>query len=207
MDMKRMAREEREDFATFLATLTPQQWEEPTLCASWRVRDVVAHVVSYDELDGRGLAARFARGRFLLNRVNAVGLAEYQSRSSEELLALMRDHVEPRGLPAAFGGMVALVDGLIHHQDIRRALGIPRDIPAERMLRALRCALIAPPIRAFWRARGLRLVATDLGWSAGTGPEVQGPAEAILMAVAGRRGVVDELSGLGQRKLADRIGR
>jgi uncharacterized protein (TIGR03083 family) len=205
MDLRRLARDERADFAAFLATLSPQQWEAPTLCAGWRVRDVVAHVISYDELSARGLAGRFAKGWFLPDRVNAVGLAEYNMRSPEELLALLKDHVEPRGLPAAFGGMVALVDGVIHHQDIRRPLGMPRDIPAERLLPALRCALTAPVIRGFWRVRGVRLVATDLDWSTGAGPEVHGRAEALLMTIAGRPGAVGELSGPGQQKLADRI--
>ena len=29
--------------------------------------------------------------------------------------------------------MIALVDGTIHHQDIRRTLGRPRDVPADRI--------------------------------------------------------------------------
>ncbi|MGQ0717778.1 MAG: maleylpyruvate isomerase family mycothiol-dependent enzyme [Pseudonocardiales bacterium] len=205
MDLLRLARQEREDLAAFLATLSPEQWEAPTLCAGWCVRDVVAHMISYDELDGRGLVRRFVKGRFLLSRVNAVGVEDYTTRRPRELLVLLNAYLEPRGLPAAFGGMVALVDGMIHHQDIRRPLGLPRDIPSERLLPALRCALIAPPIGAFWRARGLRLIATDQDWSTGRGPEVRGTAEALLMAVAGRRGVVDELSGPGQGKLANRI--
>jgi uncharacterized protein (TIGR03083 family) len=203
--LKRLAEEERADFAAFLATLSPQQWEAPTLCINWRVRDVVAHVISYDELNPRDLLARFVKGRFLLNRINAAGVKDYQQRSPDELLELLNEHLEPRGLPAAFGGMIALVDGIIHHQDIRRPLGKPRDIPPERLLGALRCALLAPAIGAFWRARGLRLVATDLDWTAGRGPEVQGPAEAVLMAVAGRRNALSELSGPGQPILANRI--
>jgi uncharacterized protein (TIGR03083 family) len=205
MDLRPLARDERKDFAAFLATLSPQQWEAPTLCASWRVRDVVAHVISYEELGVRGLAGRFAKGWFLPNRVNAVCLAEYNTRSPEELLALFNDHVEPRGLTAAFGGMIALVDGVIHQQDIRRPLGMPREIPAERLLPALKAALTAPVLRGFWRVRGLRLEATDLDWSTGNGPEVRGKAEALLMAIAGRRGIVDELSGPGRQKLAHRI--
>ncbi len=203
--MRRMAREERADFAAFLETLTPEQWDAPTLCADWRVRDVVAHVISYDELDTRGLVARFAKGRFLPDRINAVGVAEYRTRTPEELVALLKKYADPRGLTAGFGGMIALVDGLIHQQDIRRPLGLPREVPAERLVRTLRCALLVPQVRGFWRARGLRLVATDLDWSAGSGPEVRGPAEAILMAVVGRRGVVEELSGPGQHILAGRI--
>jgi len=48
MDVRRLVRDERTDFAAFLATLSPEQWQAPALCAGWRVRDVVAHVISYD---------------------------------------------------------------------------------------------------------------------------------------------------------------
>jgi uncharacterized protein (TIGR03083 family) len=206
VSLKRLARDERADLAELLATLSPEQWETPSLCTGWRVRDVVAHMLSYDELDGRALVARFAKGRFLPNRVNAVGLAESGTRGSDELLALLRDHLEPRGFTAALGGMIAFLDCMIHQQDIRRPLGMPRQIPAERLAQGLRCVMLAPPVGAFWRARGLRLVATDLDWSHGKGPEVRGPGEAILMAAAGRRGVVGELTGPGQQTLAGRIG-
>jgi uncharacterized protein (TIGR03083 family) len=201
-----MARDERADLAAFLATLSPSQWQAPTLCAKWRVRDVVAHVISYDELDARGLLVHVIRGRFRSDRINALALARYGTRSPEQLLALLTAHLNPRGLPAALRCKVALTEGLIHHQDIRRALARPRAIPPERLLPALRTALIGPDIGGFWRIRGLRLVATDLDFSAGLGPEVQGTAEALLMATSGRRGVVRELSGPGQRKLARRIG-
>jgi hypothetical protein len=52
----------------------------------------------------------------------------------------------------------------------------------------------------------VRLVATDLRFSAGAGPQVRGAAEALLMTMAGRRGVVDERHGPGQARLAGRIG-
>jgi uncharacterized protein (TIGR03083 family) len=205
VDLRHLARDERADLAAFLATLSPQQWQAPTLCARWRVRDVVAHVISYDQLDLRGLLGSVVQGRLLPSRVNAIALAAYDTRSPEQLLALLNDHLEPRGLPAALSGRVALIEGLIHHQDIRRALGSPRPIPSERILPALRCALIAPDIGGFWRIRGVRLIATDLDWSFGVGPEVRGAAEAVLMTIAGRRGAVGELSGPGQEKLAGHV--
>ncbi|WP_028922642.1 maleylpyruvate isomerase family mycothiol-dependent enzyme [Pseudonocardia acaciae] len=206
VNLKRFARDERADLAELLATLSPEQWEAPSLCEGWRVRDVVAHMLSYDELDTRALVGRFVKGRFALNRTNAVGLAEYGTRDPDQLLTLLNDHLEPRGLTAALGGMVAMLDAMIHHQDIRRPLGLPRQIPPDRLAQGLRCAMIAPPIGAYWRTRGLRLIATDLDWSHGNGPEVRGPGEALLMAAAGRRGVVEELAGPGQATLAGRIG-
>ena len=205
VDVRRLAREERADFAAFLATLSPQQWQAPTLCAGWRVRDVVAHVISYDDLDTRRLLAHVIQGRLRLGRVNAAALARYHARSPEQLLALLTDHPQPRGVPAALGGRVGLTEALIHHQDIRRPLAQPRAIPPERLLPALRIALIAPDIGGLWRIRGVRLVATDLPFSAGIGQEVRGPAEALLMTIAGRHGVAGELPGPGQRKLARRI--
>src|SRR5829696_3067782 len=107
-----LARDERAELADFLQTLSPSQWEAPSLCADWRVRDVVAHVISYDELDGHALVRRFAKGLLRKGGPNAVGVRVYGMRTPDELVALLRAHLEPRGLPAAFGGSVALVDGL-----------------------------------------------------------------------------------------------
>ncbi len=204
VDAMSLAREERAELADFLRILTPAQWDAPSLCAGWRVRDVVAHMYSYEELSPVALVGRFIKGGILPDRVNAVGVAAYADRSPDELLALVENHQQPRGLTAGFGGKIALTDGVIHHQDIRRSLGLPRDIPAERMLVVLEFARTAPPIGASKRIRGLTLVATDLDWTAGSGPAVEGPAESLLMAIAGRRGVAGELAGPGQPTIADR---
>jgi uncharacterized protein (TIGR03083 family) len=200
-----LACEEREDFAGLLAGLSPEQWEQPSLCERWRVRDVVAHVYSYEELSRWGLVKRFAKGGLLPGRINAVGVAEYASRSPERLTELARASIRPRGLTAGFGGMIALVDGTIHQQDIRRPLGIPRTIPPERLRAVLNYALTVPAVRGARRARGVRLVATDLDWTHGDGPEVHGTGEALLMAMAARPSALDDLAGPGKSALAQRI--
>jgi uncharacterized protein (TIGR03083 family) len=146
-----------------------------------------------------------ARAGFNPDRANDIGAAEYRQRDSAELVALFKKYPRPRGLTAMFGGMIALTDGLIHQQDIRRPLGLPRQIPADRIRPVLRFALFAPVVRGILRVHGVRLVATDLDWSFGSGPEVSGPAESLLMVIAGRRGILPELSGPGSAKLAPRI--
>ncbi|WKG01579.1 maleylpyruvate isomerase family mycothiol-dependent enzyme [Mycolicibacterium sp. HK-90] len=200
-----LARQERADFADFLATLTPQQWDSPTLCGNWRVHDVVAHVISYDPLSIRELVGRMARGLATKGGANAIGVAEFSVLPPEDLVALIRRHAEPRGLTTGFGGRIALTDGLIHQQDIRRPLGLPRQIPAERLCVTLDFARWAPPIRGGLRARGTRMVATDLDWSAGRGPEVRGPGEALLMVMAGRCDAVADLAGPGLPRLERRL--
>jgi uncharacterized protein (TIGR03083 family) len=200
-----LACEERQDFVEFLAGLSAEEWEKPSLCELWRVRDVVAHVVSYEELSRWQLVRRFAKGGLWPTRINAVGVAEYAPRSPEELTRVMRTSIPPRGLTSAFGGMIALVDGMIHQQDIRRALGRPRIIPPDRMRRVLDYALTSPATRGAYRTRGVRLVATDLDWNHGDGLEVTGPAEALLMAMAARPDAFNQLSGPGKELLAQRI--
>jgi uncharacterized protein (TIGR03083 family) len=202
---QQMARDEREEFASFLDGLTPEQWDSPTLCELWTVREVAIHTVSYDELTTGGLVDRFLKGRLSVDRIDALGVADYADRSPQDITALMRRSADPHGLTAGFGGRIALTDGMIHQQDIRRSLGLPRTIDPERLRTALDFALFAPTIRGAWRARGVRLVATDMDWSHGNGPEVRGSGEALLMAMAGRRVALDDLEGPGKAKLAQRF--
>lgn len=201
-----MAAAERAEMADFLGSLSPEQWESPSLCAGWRVRDVAAHVVSYEERGRLEVLAMLARARFRPGRFNEEAMAEFRHLAPAELVAFLRSHLQPRGTTAARGGGVGLVDGLIHHQDMRRPLGVPREIPAERLRYALPFAVTAPPLAGFWHGRGVRLVATDLDWAHGRGPEARGPGEAVLMALAGRRGVAAELTGPGAPLLQRRLG-
>ena len=95
--------DERADLAEFLATLTPQQWQAPTLCTRWRVRDVVTHVISYDNLGARALLGVAARARFGPGRINDTALSRYDRHTPEQLQALLAGNLQPRGQPAALG--------------------------------------------------------------------------------------------------------
>ncbi len=204
-DLMRLAADERGDLAEFLDTLEPDQWDAPSLCAGWSVHDVVAHVVSYDNMSPGAMIGRRIKG---LGRggPNEVGRAQFAAHSPQELTALLRAHPTPTGPGAWFGGAVGLTDGLIHQQDIRRALNLPRTVPGDRVEPALKFALRSPKLPSRKHIRGLHLVASDLDWQHGTGPDVTGPAEALLMAVAGRPDALTDLSGAGVADLARRIG-
>ena len=206
MSVMGLARSEREDLRDLLSGLSPEQWRAASLCAGWSVKDVVAHMLSYEELGVRQLAERFLRGRLSVDRINDIGLREYATRTPEQLIELLDEHLDPAGLTAGMGGAIALTDGMIHQQDIRRPLGLPRTIPAERLVPALRTALFSPTLLGVLRVRDVRLVATDLDWTFGRGPELRGTGEAILMTVAGRRAAVAELSGPGHARVAQRLG-
>jgi hypothetical protein len=93
-------------------------------------------------------------GRLHIERINAVALEGVANRSPEQLIGLLRDNATPHGLGVGFDGRVALTDNMIHQQDNRRPLGLPRVIPAGRLGVALDFVRYAPTIRGAWRTRG-----------------------------------------------------
>lgn len=203
MDGLEMATAERSDLADFLAELEPEQWQVNSLCERWRVRDVVAHVMSFDDVNLLDVLRRAVRARF--TDINQVAVDELAALDTGQLLDRLRARLRPTGLATTFGGRLALLDVTIHHQDIRRPLGKPRQIPADRLRCVLHDALLSPELPGWRLARGVRLEPTDLDWRHGSGPEVVGPAEAVLMAVAGRASALAELHGPGVAVVAERL--
>lgn len=206
LSVAHLAHEERREFADLLQSLSDSQWEAQSLCAGWTVRDVVAHAVSYEEASALTVAGRFVRGRFRLSGANAVALRERPHPAADDLVNELRRNLRPRGLTRMFGSRIALLDAVVHNQDVRRPLDLPRTIPTDRLVCSLNFARVAPPIAAYPRIRGLRMIATDIDWSAGRGLEVRGPGESLLMATAGRRTDYSDLEGPGKSVLISRIG-
>lgn len=185
------------EFADLLEGLTPQQWGMPSLRHGWSVRDVVTHTVAYLGQSRKLLLINMIRARGDVDRINADQLRKQAGRSPARLVELMRQGAEPSGAAALYRGRVGLIECLIHQQDIRRPLEQPRAIPDERLRVSLDYARVSPVIGGARRTRGVRLVATDMDWSAGHGPEVRGSGEALLLAMTGRAELLDELDGEG----------
>ncbi|NKY89491.1 maleylpyruvate isomerase family mycothiol-dependent enzyme [Nocardia veterana] len=195
-----MLDEERADLIALLRDLSEEEWEAPSLCAGWRVRDVVGHLL-YDEISLPGYARFALRHRLNTDRVNNRLVDRVRNLTTAELLARFEN--SGQRITGAWPRL-GLADILVHHQDIRRPLGRPREIPADRLIAVLRHPDPFAAPRKY--TRGLRFVATDVEWSAGSGPEVRGPGEALALAVVGRAVVLDELTGAGVATLRRRHG-
>lgn len=204
-DLTSLAEAERTDLLTLLRTLTAEQWATPSLCTRWTVRDVALHLVSYEELSRLALVGTFLRGGIRVDQVNDVALRRYQNLGPDGVIDLLARNLRPHGLTSGFKGGIALTDGTIHHQDIRRALDLPRTIPADRLVPVLDFAPGAFTLPAKNHVKGVKLVATDVDWTHGDGPEVSGPGEALLLAMAGRPIALQELTGPGLKTFAQRI--
>ena len=90
------------------------------------------------------------------------------------------------------------IDAFVHHHDI--ALAVGRDVPTDdARLRWLADGI--PQATRFIgcaeRVRDVRMIATDIDWHYGTGPEVRGPVSALMVAASGRSALDDQLDGDG----------
>ena len=146
---------EQADFAAMLRILPPEAWSRPSLCSKWSVRDVVIHTAAH-----------------IHNQQNdRIVISQYASGSEEALVAWLEsppaestdsDRRAQRRFAEIQRGEL-----MVHQQDVRWALGMPRVIPQERVQDVLAFSL--QPIGcvgvAFGRerAKGLRLVSTENG--------------------------------------------
>ena len=197
---------ERRVLADVLDSLTDDQWATPSLCAGWAVRDVVAHLVFPMRMGMVRLMGKLAVRRFDFARLSDEE-ARGDPRSPHELVAALRANAEHRFHPPGFGSEAPLTDVIIHGQDIRRPLGLPRAVDEIPMRIALDLLTSPKATRGFiakGRLSGLRLEATDLGWSHGAGAVIAGPSDALAMAIAGRKSALAELEGDGVAVLGGR---
>ena len=207
-DFRALHDAENVDFSTFLHTLAPEDWERPTLCTGWRVRDVVGHILYGQELKLWKLPWNLARFGFAADRSGShYSIKRAEGRTPEQLLDEFDHRDEWAGTSRVFPDRLNLMDRLVHHQDIRRALDRPREVPIERTAPLLPyLPTLGQVFRSKKRMRGLRFEATDTEWSWGDvrAPLVRGPSEAIMMSTLGRGQALVDCTGDGVAVLEER---
>lgn len=191
--------------------LTVAQWDAPSLCTGWSVGDVLIHLAGHvhHSTSVRERLGFLARSRFKPEVAAAMDVRRHQHRSHPEILDWFAVPLPLDARRLEIDMRVQLAELTIHGQDIRRALGLPGG-PTEEVTRLLLDAGLTrlgsiSVAGSRGRARGLRLVATDIDWSTGAGPDVRGRGEAILMALNGRPHSIPELEGDGVAVLAARL--
>ncbi|QIK74270.1 maleylpyruvate isomerase family mycothiol-dependent enzyme [Nocardioides piscis] len=192
--------EERRAMATTLAGLAPDQWEAPSLCAGWSVKDVAAHVIAHPQTGWAQLAPMLVRnlGRgyntIMFREVKRLGtgatpasvLADFATYDTSLRKVPTTTVVDP------------LIDVLVHHQDVTRALGLHREMsPVAAAVAADRARTLAFLNGSREVVRSTRMVATDLDWVRGRGPTIEGPMQELLMVCMGRARVAQDLVGDG----------
>jgi uncharacterized protein (TIGR03083 family) len=125
------------------------------------------------------------------------------ARPTGQLVADLRQHAASRKVPAVSNPRNVLFDILVHAQDIAIPLGLDLPMPADAARdAATRVWSMGWPFWAKRRLRGLRLTATDVDWTVGTGAAVHGPVRAMLLLLTGRTATAAPLlSGAGTAQL------
>lgn len=195
----RAIEQERLSLADLLETLTEEEWDRPSLCAGWRIRDVAAHVALAPRPPGPWtMLVEGVRARGSFHRLNHDLSVRHANRPGAELVAELREHAASRRLPVLTNHRNVLADILVHGQDIAIPLGRSRPMPPEAARAgATRVWTMGWPFWARRRLDGFRLSATDIEWTAGSGADVRGPIDALLLLLTGRSAALPRLTGAG----------
>ncbi len=196
---------EREALAVDLQPLSDGQWATQSLCADWSVRNVVAHMTATAKMTPPSFFGKFIGSGFRFNAMTAKDLAAERGSSPGDALSRFKQALAATTHPP--GPLEAMVgEVVVHGEDIRRPLGIRHKYSDEALTRTAdfyrRSNVL---IGAKRRVEGLTLRASDVDWSAGTGPEVTGPLASIILAITGRRAGLEDLSGDGLATLTARV--
>jgi len=189
---------QRAELAEVLTGLPEPGWDEPTLCAGWRVREVVAHIT---------MPFRYGRGRFALELAKSRGrfnemadrLARHDAAamSPADLTASVRSNIGHPWQPPGGGAAGALAHDLIHGLDITVPLGLAvHPVPEERLRPVLPASLADRSVKFFGvDLDGIELRASDMDWSLGSGVPLTGAAADLLLVLCGRTLPAGRLSG------------
>lgn len=188
MDLMTTITEQRLELADTLDSLSTAQWDTPTLCTGWRVREVIAHVT---------MPYRYKPGKFMLEMLKSGGnfnrmsdrVAKHDTTrlSANELAQTIRANVAHPWCPPGGGLEGALSHDVIHSLDIIVPLGLPWKIPTDRLQIVLNGL---SPKRARYFGVDLddvKLKATDADWTYGSGKEVTGTLQDLVLYVCGRK--------------------
>lgn len=201
---------ESRDIASFLDDLDDADFDKDCLCDGWRVRDVVSHMIVGHTTPMLQMMRLLARYGFNVPKGSLRGSIVYGSAHSPDQLRaawheVADEHVRV-GISKRLSTEELFVDHMIHHQDIRRPVGATRIIPEERLVAALDAMpALGGFVKSKQRMKGLRWTATDVDWTFGAGPEVTGPAEALVLLSSGRPAPIAETSGDGVSTLRTRL--
>lgn len=203
----RAVERERSRLADLLDQLSPEEWDRPSLCTGWTVREVAAHVSHAPRVGPLSPFREVLRSGFNFNKMVDRTARRDGGQPTATLVANMRAMAADRGMAFYMTPLEALLDVCTHSQDIALPLGRHHPIPRDSArASAERIYTMGFPFLAKRRLRGFMLSATDVSWSRGEGLPVEGPIGSLMLVAAGRTAAgLDGCRGRGADELARRV--
>ena len=206
MDTWQMIKEERAALVDTLAALSPEEWNKPSLCEGWSVREVTGHLLALANMTPFGFFAEIVKVGFKFGNVTTRGIEQsLAGRTDAELVEALRVKIDARNAPPGPSASW-LGETIVHSEDMTRALtsGYGKHKTEHVMAAADFYRGSNALIGGKRRVDGVTLQATDADWRRGSGPEVSGSMIALLMAITGRTAALDDLTGDGVAVLRGR---
>ncbi|GAA2729456.1 maleylpyruvate isomerase family mycothiol-dependent enzyme [Actinocorallia aurantiaca] len=180
---------ERRELAELLEGLPAEAWDAPSLCAGWRVREVVAHMTMPFHSSTWRFLREMVRARGDFNRMaDRCARLDAEKWPAEEFVSMLRKNARHPWKPPGGGFQGALSHDVIHGLDVTLALGVDRRVPEERLRLILEGSDSARSRRFFGTdLEGVRLQADDMEWASGSGRPLIGHAQDLLLVICGRK--------------------
>jgi uncharacterized protein (TIGR03083 family) len=203
-DLWALIHPERQALLNDVAGLNDEQWNTPSLCAGWTVRDTLAHLTSAAKMTpGRYIVGWVGTG-FRFNALNEKGIVAQRGSTPADTVAGFRSQLTATTHPP--GPLQAMVaEAVLHGEDIRRPLGIKHAYTPDALV--VVGNFVTGGIGFLGgrrRSIGLKMTASDAEWTHGDGLEVSGPFASILIALTGRKAGLADLRGDGVATLTQR---
>lgn len=173
--------------ADCVESLTDQQWEAPSLCEGWSIRDVVAHVT---------MPARYSEAEFMnelkgfefdFTRLSNAIAARDGQLPTPRLTADLRCEILHHWTPPGGDQRGALNHAVIHALDIAAPLNQTHVINDDTITIVLDDLTAGETYAHFGTViKGRRIEANDINWSYGSGTELRGPARELALNLCGR---------------------
>lgn len=187
---------ERLELAEVLGGLPPDSWDQPTLCAGWRVRELVAHMTMPFRYSSARFLAELARSGGKFNRMSDRCARRDAAAPGADLARVLHDNAAHPWQPPGGGFESALIHDVIHGLDFTVPLDTGRRVPERRLLVVL-AGLTRPKPLGFFGTdlSGVELRAQDIDWSFGSGAPVTGMAQDLALVLCGRKLPAGRLHG------------
>lgn len=199
----------RRAVADLVDGLDDDQLDTPSLCAAWRCRDVLGHLVMSVDLPLPRFVREVLRDRGRAGRTSDRLARAYAEQPAHHLAEVLRRRSSAALAPPGIGPGGPFADSCIHLRDMAIPLALDASPPVTDWARVLDFLTTSRARTAGFLPRGrlddLRLQATDHPWASGDGPLVTGTCEALALSATGRSALLDDLGGEGARTLSDRV--
>lgn len=189
----------RIDFADMFDGLSESQLQQQSFCEHWDSRGVLCHLTSFAETTFGGFFKAMRRGKFDFEQVSLNMVAPLMERPVEDVVQSLRNRATKSAAMPMFPEALVVTDVLVHTQDVRRPTGASGELDPQLVRMGLDFITKHRMAKSFVERRtlnGVTLRATDSDWSFGSGPEISGTGEALLMGIANRP-VLADLAGDG----------